>query len=331
MPSAAAAVAGMRSATQRRSMPTRCRGKTWHPKILSMIATPTATQTKTTVVRGRSASTSFAGCTVTRARTRRTRNILFGLVILRSLQLSALAWVLGYVVSGPIAERSLAGMAWGVAAYLVLAAWTNLMFHFRQRLALELGECVVHDLRDDIFAHLQRMSMRFFHRTKLGRVISRVTSDAEAVRAGVQDVVFTSLVGLGQMLVAASLMFFYDPVLFLVVAGDGAGDGLAELPLSRPLEPRIARSTRALAASQPGWSKPYTACRSRRPSPASARRPAVPRAGGRSFEIQSRSGAHGGRVRATFGAQQPGLPGSDPHARRLSSAQPRRRRSPLAS
>ena len=86
---------------------------------------------------------------------------------------------------------------------------------------LELGECVVHDLRKAIFVHLQRMTPSFFHRTKLGSIISRMTSDTEAVRAGVQDVVFTSLVGLGQMLVASALMLWYDPVLFLVVAAMG--------------------------------------------------------------------------------------------------------------
>lgn len=151
----------------------------------------------------------------------RKRNVLLGLVVVRSLQLAALAWVTGYVVSGPIAGHSLRGLALGVAAYVILAAWTNLFFHFRQRLALELGECVVHDLRDAVFVHLQRMTPSFFSRTKLGSVISRMTSDTEAVRAGVQDVVFTSLVGLGQMLVAAALMLWYDPALFLVVAAMG--------------------------------------------------------------------------------------------------------------
>jgi ATP-binding cassette subfamily B protein len=151
----------------------------------------------------------------------RKRNTLLVLVVIRSMQLAALAWVTGYVVSGPIARHSLNGLAIGVATYVVLAAATNICFHFRQRLALELGECVVHDLREAIFLHLQQMTSSFFNRTKLGSVISRMTSDTEAVRAGVQDVVFTSLVGLGQMLVASTLMLWYDPVLFLVVAAMG--------------------------------------------------------------------------------------------------------------
>jgi ATP-binding cassette subfamily B protein len=60
--------------------------------------------------------------------------------------------------------------------------------------------------------------MSFFNRTKLGRIISRTTSDVEAVRAGIQDVFFVSIVGSGQILGAAALMAYYDWVMFLVVA-----------------------------------------------------------------------------------------------------------------
>lgn len=148
----------------------------------------------------------------------RKRNALLALVVTRSIQLPLLAWTIGWIITGPIANRSPAGLAWGVLAFLLLSASTHFVFHFRQRLALELGEAVVHDLRDEIFAHLQRMQLSFFNDTKLGRIISRVTSDAESIRAGVQDVLFASLVGLGQMIVAAALMLHSDRVLFAIVA-----------------------------------------------------------------------------------------------------------------
>ena len=91
--------------------------------------------------------------------------------------------------------------------------------HYRQRLALELGEAVVTDLRKALFAHIQRMPMRWFHQTKVGRVISRMTSDVEDLRLGVQDVLFVSLVQIGQMLIAATAMLWYDATLFLIVLG----------------------------------------------------------------------------------------------------------------
>ena len=147
------------------------------------------------------------------------RNALLFAVLLRSVQLPLLAWTISQVINGPIARRSTAGLFWGTLGFLGLSLFTQLTLHFRQRLALELGEAVVHDLRNDIFTHLQRMQLSFFNATKIGRIISRMTSDAEAVRAGVQDVLFTSLVGLGQMVVAAALMAYCDLLLFSIVAG----------------------------------------------------------------------------------------------------------------
>jgi ATP-binding cassette subfamily B protein len=147
----------------------------------------------------------------------RKRNWLLALVVLRAVQLPMLAWAIGAVINGPVARHDERGLWWAAFGFLGLAALTQFSFHHRQRLALELGEAVVHDLRNEIFRHLQRMPMSFYNRTRLGRMISRMTSDAEAVRVGVQDVLFVSLVQGGQMLVAAAMMLYYDPVLFAVM------------------------------------------------------------------------------------------------------------------
>ena len=44
-----------------------------------------------------------------------------------------------------------------------------------------LGQRVMRDLRIEIFAHLQRLSISFFDRNPVGRLITRVTSDVEAL------------------------------------------------------------------------------------------------------------------------------------------------------
>jgi ATP-binding cassette subfamily B protein len=147
------------------------------------------------------------------------RNWLLLLVVLRSVQLPGLIWALAAIIKGPVAAGSFSGIVWGAAGFAALALSTQIVFHFRQRFALELGEAVVGDLRNALFAQLQRMPMSFFNRTRLGRLISRLTSDVEEVRVGVQEVLFVSLVQLGQMLVAAACMLWYDAWLFLIVAG----------------------------------------------------------------------------------------------------------------
>lgn len=147
------------------------------------------------------------------------RNWLLLAVVIRAVQLPCVAWVIGAVINGPIAGKApLSAVLAGAMGLLALALFTQINFHFRQRLALELGEAVVHDLQQEIFTHLQKMPMSFFNRTKIGRIISRVTSDCEAMRIGVQDVLFVTLVGLGQMVVSAAFMLYYDRVMFGVVA-----------------------------------------------------------------------------------------------------------------
>ena len=147
------------------------------------------------------------------------RNWLVLLVVLRSIQLPALTWMIAAIIKGPIASGSIPGVIAGMLGFTVLALSTQVVMHFRQRLALELGESVVFDLRNHMFRHLQTMPMSFYHRTKLGRIISRMTSDVEDVRMGVQEVLFVSLVQIGQMGVAAAFMLWYDPLLFLIVLG----------------------------------------------------------------------------------------------------------------
>jgi ATP-binding cassette subfamily B protein len=149
----------------------------------------------------------------------RLRDRLLVMVLLRSVQLPLVTWATAAIISGPVAAHDALGTLRGVLGLLALAAFTELCFVYRARYALELGEAVVHDLRNDLYAALLRMPVGFFKRTPIGRLLGRATSDVDVVRVGVQDVAFVSVVQLGNLLVSAALMLFYDWQLFLVVLG----------------------------------------------------------------------------------------------------------------
>src|SRR5438552_3091244 len=104
----------------------------------------------------------------------RTRNWLIFHVVLRSALLPVGAWAIGAVINGPIEHRDPRGSVLGALGFAALAAFTNFAFHYRYRYALELGEVVIHDLRNDVFGHLMRMPMSFFNKMKVGRIIARV-------------------------------------------------------------------------------------------------------------------------------------------------------------
>jgi ATP-binding cassette, subfamily B, multidrug efflux pump len=73
-----------------------------------------------------------------------------------------------------------------------------------------LGQSVMRDLRMEIFAHLQRLSIPFFDRNPAGRLITRVTSDVETLNELFTSGVVSGLGDLFTLLAIGVAMFLMD-------------------------------------------------------------------------------------------------------------------------
>jgi ATP-binding cassette, subfamily B, bacterial len=144
----------------------------------------------------------------------RQRAWLFLLTFMRGLQLPALSWMIGATINGPIAHRDPTGIWLYALLYLLLVLAMVTTLRFRVRLALGLGEAVAHDMRSELFRKLNTLPMAFFNKTKFGRIISRFTSDIDGIRVAIQDVAFVVTIQTVQMIVAATLMAWYNWKLF---------------------------------------------------------------------------------------------------------------------
>lgn len=82
---------------------------------------------------------------------------------------------------------------------------------------LKVGQQITADIRNDLFDHVTSLATRFFDRTPVGRLITRLTSDVEALG----DVFATGAVGilgdLFSMLVIAAVMFWQQWQLALML------------------------------------------------------------------------------------------------------------------
>ena len=103
-------------------------------------------------------------------------------------------------------------LAWGATLGVSLT-----LQRFNILIMTRAGEAVQFILRKSLFEKLQRLSMSFYDRTKLGRIISRCTSDIASLREinvwGIQQVV----VNLLMMFVAAIMLCLTDWRLFLSI------------------------------------------------------------------------------------------------------------------
>ncbi|MFS8837065.1 ABC transporter ATP-binding protein [Synechococcus sp. R6-5] len=107
--------------------------------------------------------------------------------------------ILQRALDGPIAralERGEAGILsdlWPYVGLLILTVLVRWLFQALEGyVSQKLGQLMTRDIRDDLFAHILALPAQFFDRTPVGKLITRITSDVEALG----DVFSTGAVGI---------------------------------------------------------------------------------------------------------------------------------------
>jgi ATP-binding cassette subfamily B protein len=102
-----------------------------------------------------------------------------------------------------------------IAVVAVLALSSAARFY----LVTTLGERIVADLREQVFAHLVSLSPAYFDRAKTGELISRLTADTTQIKAAVGASVSVALRNLVLFLGATAMMVITSPRLSAFVLG----------------------------------------------------------------------------------------------------------------
>ncbi|UYG15455.1 ABC transporter ATP-binding protein/permease [Brachybacterium huguangmaarense] len=100
----------------------------------------------------------------------------------------------------------LAACVGGLVAVTVVSTALNVT---QSMVSTRVGQAVMHDLRVDVYGHLQRMGLGFFTRTRTGEVQSRIFSDIGSMQAVVTSVmtqIVSALAGIVMALVAMIAM-----------------------------------------------------------------------------------------------------------------------------
>jgi ATP-binding cassette subfamily B protein len=138
--------------------------------------------------------------------------VAIGIAALLAATATALAppYLLKLAIDDGIRDRDLTTLGWLVVAFVAAAA-INLVCSSAQTYYIGwAGERILADMRNDLFRHLQRLSLGFYERNRAGVIISRITNDVEAidqlVTDGVQSLVQNTLTLVGTM----ALLFWLD-------------------------------------------------------------------------------------------------------------------------
>src|SRR5437660_11173905 len=112
-----------------------------------------------------------------------------------------------YAIDDGIRNHDLQKLWWIVIVFLLAGLLNWGMSYVQTYLTGWVGERILADLRNDLFAHLQRLSLGFYERNRAGVLISRLTNDVEAIDQLVTDGV-TSLVQNTLTLVGTPIILF---------------------------------------------------------------------------------------------------------------------------
>jgi len=131
-------------------------------------------------------------------------------------------------LTAPIGSDKFSILNFAVLAVLVIAVFGAISSYFEKYLTTSVGQWVMHDLRRVLYSHIQRLSLSYHDQKRTGDLISRCTTDIDAVQSLVSQVLLGMLVNVltlvGMMLVMLYLNWAFTvialmvaPALFFVV------------------------------------------------------------------------------------------------------------------
>ena len=101
--------------------------------------------------------------------------------------------------------------------YLALSAASYFIRFVQSLLMSWIGQRIISDIRVDVFAKVMRMPLQFFDHTPVGRLMTRVTSDVEAMQRMVTDGVVGLTADTFMLMATAGFMYYLSPRLALVL------------------------------------------------------------------------------------------------------------------
>jgi ATP-binding cassette subfamily B protein len=121
-----------------------------------------------------------------------------------------------YAIDWYIMPRSLGGLVWLALAFLGVLLLT-FFFSYVQTVLLEsIGQRVMFDLRNELYTKLQRQEVAYFDRHPVGRIMTRLTSDVDALNELFTSGVIDVLGDVVMIFAIAGVMFWMDWRLTLV-------------------------------------------------------------------------------------------------------------------
>ena len=117
-------------------------------------------------------------------------------MLIYTFTLVAVPWIIAWAINDYVISKNIEGLNYVLGLFLLVAFINWASNYIQQTTMQKVGQGVLWKLRGDLFAHVQKQSMRYFDKTEVGRLMSRVQGDVSQLQE------FASLIvmSLGELL-----------------------------------------------------------------------------------------------------------------------------------
>ncbi|MBS5887759.1 MAG: lipid A export permease/ATP-binding protein MsbA [Negativicoccus succinicivorans] len=108
-------------------------------------------------------------------------------MILGALTTLAVPWIIRNIIDDVLAAKNLVALNWIALGILALFFLRGVFSYIQGYLMSYIANRVIIDIRNEVYARVQRLSLRFFDTRKTGSLMSRLTNDIGALQTAIVD------------------------------------------------------------------------------------------------------------------------------------------------
>jgi ATP-binding cassette subfamily B protein len=135
---------------------------------------------------------------------------VLGLILVSALLGMVSPFLLRDVLDQAIPEKDSELLIWLVAGMIAVSVVTGVLSVGQTWLSNLVGQRVMHDLRTQVYRHLQRLSLAFFTRTRTGEIQSRIANDIGGVQTVVTSTATSIVSNVTTVVASVVAMFLLD-------------------------------------------------------------------------------------------------------------------------
>ncbi len=118
-------------------------------------------------------------------------------------------WLSAFIVSF-VGSNKLAVINFAAIAIMVIALFGAFCAYSEKLLTTSVGQWVMHDLRQTVYFHIQRLSLAFHDQKNTGDLLSTVTSDIDSIQTFITSGLLDALINVLTLVGMISVMFYIN-------------------------------------------------------------------------------------------------------------------------